>query len=87
MIKENTAIFGDCLNIVPKISSKSIDMALCNLPYCITKIVGIELFLLIYYVRNMVCQKYGRIVKDHEIAVLTANKPNTLAEQILKLYK
>jgi hypothetical protein len=36
---------------------------------------------------DLLCQKYGRIVKDHEIAVLTANKPNTLAEQILKLYK
>jgi hypothetical protein len=60
MIKENTAIFGDYLIIMPKISSKSIDRALCNLPYRITIIDGRGLFLLIYYVRE-----YGRIVKDH----------------------
>lgn len=67
---------------MPKISSKSIDRELCNLPYVITKNSYDRVI-----PSDLLCQKYGRIVKDHEIAVLTANKPNTLAEQILKLYK
>lgn len=37
MIKENTVIFGDCLNLMPQIPSKSVDMVLCDLPYGITQ--------------------------------------------------
>ena len=33
MLKENTIHLGDCLDLMPSIPSKSVDMILCDLPY------------------------------------------------------
>ena len=32
-IEKNSLILGDCLEVMPKIESESIDMILCDLPY------------------------------------------------------
>ena len=37
MLKENTIHLGDCLDLMPSIPSKSVDMILCDLPYGTTK--------------------------------------------------
>lgn len=84
MIKENTVIFGDCLNLMPQIPSKSVDMVLCDLPYGITQnswdsVVPLELL----------WQEYERVVKDNGVVVLTANQPFTsfLITSNIKLFK
>lgn len=84
MIKENTVIFGDCLNLMPQIPSKSVDMVLCDLPYGITQnswdsVVPLELL----------WQEYERLVKDNGAVVLTANQPFTsfLITSNIKLFK
>ena len=33
IIYPNSLILGDCLDIMPKIETESIDMILCDLPY------------------------------------------------------
>lgn len=36
-IRPNSAIFGDCLEYLPLVESKSVDLILCDLPYGMTK--------------------------------------------------
>jgi len=63
----NKVIQGDCLEIMPKIPSKSIDMILCDLPYGTTQnkwdsVIDLkELWL-----------QYERIIKDNGAIVLTS---------------
>ena len=63
---------GDCLEIMPSIPDKSIDMILCDLPYGTTSckwdtIVPFE----------PLWNQYERIIKDNGAIVLTASQPFT----------
>lgn len=68
----NEIIHGDCLDIMPQITSKSIDMILCDLPYGKTQnqwdyIIPIE----------SLWREYCRVIKDEGVIVLTAQQPFT----------
>jgi site-specific DNA-methyltransferase (adenine-specific) len=67
-------ILGDCLEIMPNIADKSIDMILCDLPYGTTAckwdtIIPFE----------PLWEQYKRIIKDNGAIVLTASQPFTSA--------
>jgi len=70
----NTIICGDCLEVMPEIPDKSIDMILCDLPYGTTAckwdtIIPFE----------PLWEQYKRIIKDNGAIVLTASQPFTSA--------
>ena len=67
MLKENTIHLGDCLDLMPSISSKSVDMILCDLPYGTT---ACEWDSIIDMTR--LWQEYERVIKDNGNIVLTA---------------
>jgi site-specific DNA-methyltransferase (adenine-specific) len=65
---------GDCLEIMPTLSDKSIDMILCDLPYGTTAcswdaVIPFELL----------WREYERLIKDDGAIVLTASQPFTSA--------
>jgi len=65
-------VVGDCLEVMPLIPDKSIDMILCDLPYGTTAckwdtIIPFE----------PLWEQYKRIIKDHGAIVLTASQPFT----------
>jgi len=65
---------GDCLDIMPMLADKSIDMVLCDLPYGTTAckwdtIIPFE----------PLWEQYKRIIKDNGAIVLTASQPFTSA--------
>ena len=65
---------GDCLEIMPSIADKSVDMILCDLPYGTTvckwdTIIPFE----------PLWEQYKRIIKDNGAIVLTASQPFTSA--------
>jgi site-specific DNA-methyltransferase (adenine-specific) len=67
-------IHGDCLDVMPDIADKSIDMILCDLPYGTTAckwdtVIPFEPLWL----------QYKRIIKDNGAIVLTASQPFTSA--------
>ena len=75
---------GDCLELMPLILDKTIDMILCDLPYGITdckwdNIINIELM----------WKEYTRIIKDRGAIVLTSSQPFTsmLVMSNLSLFK
>jgi len=66
----NKIIQGDCLEVMPTIPNKSIDMILCDLPYGTTAckwdtIIPFE----------PLWKEYKRIIKDNGAIVLTASEP------------
>lgn len=70
----DTIIRGDCLEVMPSIPDKSIDMILCDLPYGTTackwdQIIPFE----------PLWKEYKRLIKDHGAIVLTASQPFTSA--------
>lgn len=70
----NKVICGDCLEVMPNIPDKSIDMILCDLPYGTTAckwdtIIPFE----------PLWEQYKRIIKDNGAIVLTASQPFTSA--------
>jgi site-specific DNA-methyltransferase (adenine-specific) len=70
----NTVIHGDCLDEMKRITDKSIDMILCDLPYGTTAckwdtIIPFE----------PLWEQYKRIIKDNGAIVLTASQPFTSA--------
>jgi site-specific DNA-methyltransferase (adenine-specific) len=67
MLEENKIYLGDCLNLMPSIPSKSIDMILCDLPYGTT---ACEWDSIIDMTR--LWQEYERVIKDNGAIVLTA---------------
>ena len=74
MIEINKLYQGDCLEIMKDISSKSIDMILCDLPYGTTAcrwdtVIPFE----------PLWAQYERIIKDNGAIVLTASQPFTSA--------
>lgn len=63
----NNVIQGDCLDILPLIPSKSIDMILCDLPYGTTQnkwdsVIDLE----------KLWKEYERVIKDNGVIVLTS---------------
>jgi len=71
-MKLNTVICADCLEVMPEIADKSIDMILCDLPYGTTAcswdtIIPFE----------PLWEQYKRIIKDNGAIVLTASQPFT----------
>ena len=84
MIKDNTIIQGDCLQVMKDIEDKSIDMILCDLPYGTTAckwdtIIPFE----------PLWEAYKRIIKDNGAIVLTASQPFTsmLVMSNLKMFR
>lgn len=72
--KIDTIIQGDCLEVMPSIPDKSIDMILCDLPYGTTAckwdtIIPFE----------PLWEQYKRIIKDNGAIVLTGSQPFTSA--------
>lgn len=63
----NKVIEDDCLNVMPNIPDKSIDMILCDLPYGTTQNKWDSVIDL-----NKLWQQYMRIIKDNGAIVLTA---------------
>ena len=66
----NEIIHGDCLDVMPTMPDKSIDMILCDLPYGTTccswdSIIHLE----------RLWKQYERIIKDNGAIVLTAQTP------------
>ena len=65
---------GDCLEIMPTLADKSVDMILCDLPYGTTAckwdtIIPFE----------PLWKQYKRLIKDNGAIVLTASQPFTSA--------
>ena len=70
-----SALFqGDCLDIMPLIPDKSIDMILCDLPYGTT---ACKWDVIIPF--EPLWEQYERIITDKGAIVLTANQPFTSA--------
>jgi site-specific DNA-methyltransferase (adenine-specific) len=83
-VLENCIYNADCLDLMPHIKSKSIDMILCDLPYNTTachwdKLIPFE----------PLWEQYKRIIKDNGAIVLTASQPFTsaLVMSNIKMFK
>ena len=74
MLKENTIHLGDCLDLMPSIPSKSIDMILCDLPYGTTACEWDSIIDM-----GRLWQEYERVIKDNGAIVLTACNEFTFA--------
>jgi site-specific DNA-methyltransferase (adenine-specific) len=64
--------FGDCLEIMPQIESKSIDMIFADLPYGTTACKWDSIIDL-----DLLWSEYKRIIKDNGAIILTASQPFT----------
>ena len=80
----NEIICGDCLDVMPTMPDKSIDMILCDLPYGTTAckwdtVIPFE----------PLWEQYERIIKDNGAIVLFGSEPfsSTLRMSNIKLYK
>lgn len=80
----NQIILGDCLEVMPRIPDKSIDMILCDLPYGTTQNKWDSVIPL-----KQLWAEYERIIKDNGAIVLTAQTPfdKVLGYSNLKLLK
>ena len=63
---------GDCLEIMPELPDKSIDMILCDLPYGTTACKWDTIILL-----EPLWEQYKRVIKDNGVIVLTSSQPFT----------
>jgi hypothetical protein len=66
-MKTNQVLQGDCLELLPSIPSKSIDMILCDLPYGTTACSWDSIIPL-----DRLWAEYERVIKDNGNIVLTA---------------
>jgi site-specific DNA-methyltransferase (adenine-specific) len=64
----NRAILGDCMEIMPLIPSKSIDLVLCDLPYGITSRNKWDEIIPMVPLWN----EYKRLIKDNGLVILTS---------------
>lgn len=69
---QNIILSGDCLDLMPNIPDKSVDMILCDLPFGITapewdKIIDM----------NKLWDQYNRIIKKNGTIALFASQPFT----------
>ena len=74
MLEENKIHLGDCLDLMPSIPSKSVDMILCDLPYGTTDCSWDSVLDL-----SKLWLEYERVIKDNGAIVLTANRQFTFA--------
>jgi site-specific DNA-methyltransferase (adenine-specific) len=83
-METNKIIQGDCLEVMPNIPDKSIDMILCDLPYGTT---ACKWDIIIPF--EPLWKQYKRIIKDKGAIVLTASQPFTsmLIMSNLKMFK
>ena len=65
-------IHGDCLEEMPKLADKSIDMILCDLPYGTTACKWDSIIPL-----DELWKEYNRICKENAAMVFTASQPFT----------
>jgi len=84
MLEIDKIYCSDCLELMPLIPDKSIDMILCDLPYGTTAckwdhVIPFE----------PLWKEYKRLIKDHGAIVLTASQPFTsaLVMSNLKMYR
>jgi site-specific DNA-methyltransferase (adenine-specific) len=84
MLEENKIHLGDCLDLMPAIPSKSVDMILCDLPYGTTACEWDSIIDM-----DRLWQEYERVIKDNGAIVLTANAVFTfqLWESNKKLFR
>lgn len=66
----NKLIKGDCLKILPELSSKSIDMILCDLPYGVLNKTNENAKWDSVLPLNELWEQYTRILKDNGVVVL-----------------
>ena len=66
-MKTNQVLNGDCLDLLPSIPDKSVDMILCDLPYGTTACSWDSIIPL-----NRLWAEYERVIKDNGNIVLTA---------------
>ena len=80
----NEIIHGDCLDVMPIMPDKSIDMILCDLPYGTTCCSWDSIIPL-----DRLWKQYERIIKDNGAIVLTATNPfsSVLVSSNLKGFK
>jgi site-specific DNA-methyltransferase (adenine-specific) len=80
----NNILLGDCLELLPTIADKSVDMILCDLPYGTTNCEWDSIIDM-----GRLWQEYERVIKDNGAIVLTANAVFTfqLWESNKKLFR
>lgn len=80
----NKVLHGDCLEWMPQIEDKSINMILCDLPYGTT---ACKWDTIIPF--DMLWEQYERIIKDNGAIVLTGSQPFTsqLVNSNLKYFR
>jgi DNA modification methylase len=66
-MKTNCVLHGDCLDLLPEIPDKSVDMILCDLPYGTTACTWDSIIPL-----DRLWTQYERVIKDNGNIVLTA---------------
>ena len=66
-MKTNCVLHGDCLDLLPEIPDKSINMILCDLPYGTTACSWDSIIPL-----DRLWAEYARVIKDNGSIVLTA---------------
>tara|TARA_B100000902_G_scaffold33831_1_gene40611 strand:- start:1727 stop:2461 length:735 start_codon:yes stop_codon:yes gene_type:complete len=83
-MKMYNLIKGNCLEELPKLKDKSVDMILVDLPYGTTQCKWDEVIPL-----DMLWEQYKRIAKDNAAMVFTANQPFTsvLVNSNIKQFK
>lgn len=81
---KNKIYYGDCLELMPLIPDKSIDMILCDLPYGTT---ACKWDVIIPF--EPLWSQYKRVIKDNGAIVLTASQPFTsaLVMSNIKMFK
>jgi site-specific DNA-methyltransferase (adenine-specific) len=84
VLDKNTIHLGDCLEIMPHIEDKSVDMILCDLPYGTT---ACKWDVIIPF--EPLWEQYKRIIKDNGAIVLFGSQPFTsmLVMSNLKMFK
>lgn len=77
-------VFGDCMEEMPKLSDRSVDMILCDLPYGMTKNTWDVVIPF-----DALWKEYERVIKDHGAIVLFGSQPFTslLITSNLKLFR
>lgn len=75
---------GNCLELMPTLEDKSVDMILCDLPYGSTACAWDTIIPF-----TLLWEQYERIIKDNSAIVLTGTQPftSTLITSNLKLFK
>ena len=69
----DTIIEGDCLEVMPTLPDKSIDMILCDLPYGVTTRNQWDIVIPF----GDLWRQYDRIIRDKAAIILTASQPFT----------